>query len=77
MKKLKALKIIHLIGYTCLFIATIFSFVNSFCPEPIFRSYIILPLLLIGIVGIVTGIIYLVKAPIDKESSTDSDEKAE
>ncbi len=65
-KSLKILKLIHQIGYICLFIASIFSFVNSLNEVPVFKFYIIFPLLLVGIVGIVTGIICLVKAPSDK-----------
>ena len=72
MNKLKIFKIIHQIGFVCLFVALVFSFVNSFCPTPIFKSWIILPLLVVGIVGIVTGFIYISKLPDDKDESADS-----
>lgn len=74
-KSLKILKLIHQIGYICLFIASIFSLVNSFNEVPVFKFYIIFPLLFVGIVGIVTGIICLVKAPSDKAGTEPENEE--
>ncbi len=72
MNKLKILKIIHIVGYASLFVATVLSLVNKIADKLIFKEWLLLPLLIIGLVGIVSGIIYITKLPRDTGSEQDT-----
>lgn len=72
MNKLKILKIIHIVGYASLFVATVLSLVNKIADKLIFKEWLLLPLLIIGLVGIVSGIIYINKLPKDTGSEQDT-----
>lgn len=72
MNKLKILKIIHIVGYASLFVAAVLSLVNKIADKLIFKEWLLLPLLIIGLVGIVSGIIYITKLPRDTGSEQDT-----
>ena len=72
MNKLKILKIIHIVGYASLFVATVLSLVNKIADKLIFKEWLLLPLLIIGLVGIVSGIIYITKLPKDNDGEQDT-----
>ncbi len=72
-KTLKVLKIIHIVGYGALFVAMVFSLVNKIANKLIFNEFVLFPLLIVGIAGIVTGFIYLAKLPTEDEKKNESD----
>ncbi|MBO5375158.1 MAG: hypothetical protein J6A54_06925 [Clostridia bacterium] len=77
MKMMKALKIIHTVGYICLFVAVVFNFVNKIADKMIFNEWVLFPLMIIGLVGIVTGIIYLLKLAKPVLEAKPADEETE
>ena len=58
---MKTLKIIQCIGDAALLLASIFNLINQITEKNIFSLAITLPLLLIAVVGIVCGIVIIVK----------------
>ena len=58
---MKALRIIQSIGYFALFFASVFNLVNQIAEKQIFGLYITIPLLVIALVGIICGIVLLIK----------------
>ena len=60
-KSMKALRIIQSVGYFALFLASVFNLVNQIAEKQIFGLAITLPLLVIALVGIICGIILIIK----------------
>ena len=58
---MKALRIIQSIGYLALFLASVFNLVNQITEKHIFGLAITLPLFVIALVGIICGIVLLIK----------------
>lgn len=58
---MKVSRIIQSIGYFALFLASVFNFVNQIAEKQIFGLYITIPLLVIALVGIICGIVLLIK----------------
>ena len=54
-------KILFVVGYLALFLASVFNLVNNIVEKQIFGSFIMIPLFVLAIVGIVCGIILNVK----------------
>jgi len=58
---MKALRIIQSIGFFALFLGSVFNFVNRIAEKHIFGLAITLPLFVIALVGIICGIILIIK----------------
>ena len=59
---MKFLKIMQGIGYVALFLGVIFNVVNQASSKTVFGLEITMPLMVVALVGIICGIIYLVKS---------------
>jgi hypothetical protein len=73
-KKLKILQIIHYISAICPVLALIFCFVNSVCGKLIFNAYVLLPLLALGVIGTITGIVLIAKLSAKSEDAEQDEE---
>ena len=58
---MKALRIIQIVGYFALFLASVFNFINQIKEKQIFGLAIMLPLFVITLIGMICGIILISK----------------
>ena len=58
---MKAPRIIQSVGFFALFLASVFNLVNQIAEQHIFGPAIMIPLFVIALVGIICGIIFIIK----------------
>ena len=58
---MKAPRIIQSVGFFALFLASVFNLVNQIAEQHIFGPAIMIPLFVITLVGIICGIILIIK----------------
>jgi hypothetical protein len=58
---MKVLKIFQAVGYFALFLASLFKLINGITGKDIFGLVILIPLIVLGFLGIVCGIIFICK----------------
>ena len=58
---MKAPRIIQSVGFFALFLASVFNLVNQIAEQHIFGPAITIPLFVIALVGIICGIILIIK----------------